>query len=101
MTDGWQASLFDHSRSENPQVIPDHFTTSPEPDGSSGPRLECHEHKIEYAGQADIEVPVGRFTAGHYLIHLSRPEWPPLEIWVTPKDFQLLRFVLAGDAVPL
>jgi len=91
MTDGWQAALFDHARSDNPQTVADVLTTSPEPDGSSGPRIERCVHVIEYAGSEQLKVAAGAFQTEHYLVHLNRNDWPPLELWVTAKDSQLVR----------
>jgi len=89
--DGWQAALYDPDAPDNPQDRPGCLSTSSAPDGSTGPMIEVHDHRIEFVEQTELEVPAGVFTVGHHRVHLSNPDWPPLEIWVTPEDKQLVR----------
>lgn len=94
VSDAWQAAAWPVGRPPG-RIRLEHCTnSSSRPDGGSGPRLEVVYKDLEYVGQGRCETPVGGFTAEHFRIHPvmgAMAAWPPLELWVTPRDRLLLR----------
>ena len=89
--DGMQCAGYDHGSDERIQTIRPWANPSPRPDGASGPIAAVGKKVIEYVGEEEITVPAGTFETRHYLLHPSRPDWTPLETWVTGPDYVFVK----------
>ena len=97
-----QCAAYDHDSAERIQTIRPWANPSPRPDGASGPMAAVGKKVIEYVGVEEVTVPARTFEARHYLLHPSRPEWTPLETWVTGPDYVFVKLswdVLDADYV--
>jgi len=100
--DAMAFSIFDLSNGPGKTFFPDMMVTSPDHRGATGPLLFKLGFGIEYLGDETITVPAGTFETRHYLLHPSRPEWTPLETWVTGPDYVFVKLswdVLEADYV--
>lgn len=89
--DGMQCAAYDHDSPERIQTIRPWANSSPRPDGASGPMAAIGKKVIEYMGVEEVTVPAGTFEARHYSLHPSRPDWTPLETWVTGPDYLFVK----------
>jgi hypothetical protein len=89
--DGWQAAAFDHARHERIQPLRACANSSPLAHGGSGPMIGLIDKRLEYVGDTDTTVPAGSWPTRHFRILFTHANWPPLELFVTPEDRQIVR----------
>lgn len=88
--DGWQAAAFDHARSERIQSLRSCANSSPLAHGGSGPMIGLVDKRLEYVGETVTTVSAGSWSTRHYRVLFHHRDWPPLELFVTPADRQLV-----------
>lgn len=88
--DGWQAAAFDHARPERIQPLRSCANSSALAHGGSGPMIGLVDKRLEYVGETQTSVPAGAWSTRHYRVLFDHRDWPPLELFVTPEDRQLV-----------
>ena len=86
--------LYDLSQGPGMQSFDQVFLTSPDHRGASGPMLYPTALQLRYVGDADVEVPAGRFAGRHFEVSAEGlpEEHPPYEVWCSADDdYMLLR----------
>ena len=59
-------------------------STSPLPDGASGPILAVRRFDFEYLGEEDLTVPAGSFSCAHFRWHVQ--DFASIGIWNSLED---------------
>lgn len=59
-------------------------STSPLPNGASGPILAARQLEFEYLDEEEVTVPAGTFPCAHFRWHFE--EFAPIDIWNCGKD---------------
>ncbi len=59
-------------------------STSPLPNGASGPILTARRFEFESLEPEEVSVPAGTFSCAHFMWHFE--EFPPIEIWNAGED---------------
>ena len=68
------------------------LSSAPHEDGSGGLDATVIPRTLEFGGLIDLDPPVvGETEALLYRVHCSRPDWPPLDLWVRRSDRLVLR----------
>lgn len=70
------------------------LTNSISPNGDEAVGVRPLQIDVAYIGEAEVEVPAGRFAARHYRLRWQR-EWPPADLWVRREDCVFLRMTWA------
>lgn len=90
---------FDHARPERIQTLAGAWSTSPLPNGASGPWLENRPLTIEYLGPEKVTVRAGTFDAHHYRFVLApNPDGTPRseECWCRHPDYVFIKVEVRG-----
>ena len=99
-TDSLLLAGFDHSKSERVQSWQGGLSTSPLPDGSTGPFLSVGgSRSTEYVGPERITTTAGGFDTHHYRLLLEpRADGTPrsYDIWCTHPDYVFVRGEVRG-----
>ena len=86
--DAMKPAVFDRRRPERRQSFAS-VSTSPLPNGASGPILTARRNTFEWIGDETITVKAGRFACSRFRWHFT--EFPPIEIWSSGPDFLPVR----------
>ncbi len=87
--DGWQSAAFDPAGPSRQSYRS--ATCSLEPDGGTAPFPAFTTKVMERVRRETIEVEAGTFDCDFFRIHPHRPDWSPLEMWITGEDRILCR----------
>lgn len=97
--DVFHCAGFDHGNSENPQTLRDVLSTSPLPNGGSGPFLSVGTVTVMYDGREKVTVPAGTFECDHYHF-VMKPQVDGTQkredVWCTPTDFTFVKVTVDG-----
>jgi hypothetical protein len=97
--DVFHCAGFDHGNSQNPQTLTEVLSTSPLPNGGSGPFLSVGQVTVMYDGREEVTVPAGTFEADHYHFVL-KPQPDETErredVWCMPEDFTFVKVTVDG-----
>jgi len=80
--DAMKVAVFD--RDGPPRQAFEGVSTSPLPNGASGPILAARRYDFEYLGTEDVTVPAGTFSCAHFRWHFQ--EFAPIDIWNSGTD---------------
>ncbi len=81
--DAMKVAVFDRTGPRGRQAFTG-VSTSPLPDGASGPILAVRRFDFEYLGEEDVTVPAGSFSCAHFSWHFA--EFAPIDIWNSGED---------------
>lgn len=76
--DAMKPAPFDRGKADRTQSFQS-ISTSPLPNGASGPILAARRNVFELIGEEQVTVPAGVFACTHFRWHFT--EFPPIEIW--------------------
>lgn len=88
VADCWLLAAFDLT-GPSIQTVRGIRTSSPEPNGGTGPMLHVIDLSVEYVGEEEVEVPAGAFPTRHFRFLLG-DDLPPEDLWIT-ADHTLVR----------
>jgi hypothetical protein len=97
--DVFHCAGYDHGSSQNPQTLTNVLSTSPLPNGGSGPFLSVGQVTVQYDGREEITVPAGTFEVDHYHFVLKpQPDGTPRreDVWCLPEDFTFVKVTVDG-----
>ncbi len=97
--DVFHCAGYDHSKDENPQTLKNVLSTSPLPNGASGPFLTVGTVTVQYDGRETITVPAGTFETDHYhFVMKPQPDGTEKreDIWCLPDDFTFVKVTVSG-----
>ncbi|MBT5240608.1 MAG: hypothetical protein HOH20_09170 [Rhodospirillaceae bacterium] len=97
--DVFHCAGYDHDNSENPQTLNNVLSTSPMPNGASGPFLSVGKVTVMYDGREEITVPAGTFEVDHYHFVLKpQPDGTPRreDVWCIPEDYTFVKVTVDG-----
>ena len=92
-------AAYDHDKDRKIQHIDEIISTSPLPNGASGPFLSKTKLQIEYMGRETITVRAGTFDVDHYVFPLKpNPDGSKRmeQCWCLPDQYVLVKVSVHG-----
>jgi len=97
--DVFHCAGYNHENDENPQTLVNVLSTSPLPNGGSGPFLSVGDIIVMYDGREEITVPAGTFEVDHYHFILKRKPDGTVrreDVWCIPGDYTFVKVTVDG-----
>ena len=97
--DVFHCAGFNHEIEKNPQTLDNVLSTSPLPNGGSGPFLSVGSVTVMYDGRETITVPAGTFETDHYhFVMKPQPDGTPRreDVWCIPNDYTFVKVTVDG-----